>query len=292
MLTRMSLMAGRGPLGTKPAGRFNFEPPQPGRAIYVDPSPKRIRVQLGGETIADSRAAVLLHESGHQPVYYFPPGDVNAEFLEPTDHHSHCPKKGDASYYTVRAGEAVAENVAWYYPAPLEHAPPGLAGLVAFYFNKMDRWLEEGEEIAGHPRDPYHRIDILATADHLTFSLNGELLAETSRALALFESNLPTRWYLPRGDVLAGLQTSETTTICPYKGTARYYSVRLADGSLVDDLVWYYEEPHAEAQRIASYVCFYNEKVEIELNGGPVPVPASPWDGPQATNADPSITRG
>jgi uncharacterized protein (DUF427 family) len=288
----MTLMAGSGPFGTQPAGRFNFEPPQPGRAIYLEPTPKRIRVQLGDETIADSRAAVLLHESGHQPVYYFPPGDVRAEFLRPTDHHSHCPKKGDASYYTLRAGPAEVENGAWYYPAPLEHAPPGLTGLVAFYFNKLDRWLEEDEQIFGHPRDPYHRIDVLPTSDELQFSLNGELLAQSTRTLALFESNLPTRWYLPRGDVLAGLEPSHATTICPYKGTAGYYSVRLGDGERVEDLVWFYEEPFPEVQRIAGYVCFYNEKVDVALNGAPVPRPASPWDGARAQNAAPAITRG
>ncbi|HWF53665.1 MAG TPA: DUF427 domain-containing protein [Solirubrobacteraceae bacterium] len=266
----MALMAGNGPFGHKPAGRFNFEPPPPGRALYLDPSPKRIRVMLGGETIADSRRAFLLHESGHMVLYYFPPEDVRSEFLEPTEHHSHCPKKGDASYYTLRAGDRVVENGAWYYPTPLEHAPDGFAGLVAFYFDKMDAWLEEDEQIFGHARDPYHRVDVISTSDHLRFSLNGEALAETTRALALFESNLVTRWYIPRGDVIAGLEPSDTHTVCPYKGTAGYYSVRLGDGTLVEDLVWFYEDPLPEVSRIAGCVCFYNEKVEISLNGEPL----------------------
>ncbi len=122
---------------------------------------------------------MLLHESGLQPVYYFPPEDVRADVLEPSDKHTHCPKKGDASYYTIRVGDRVVENGAWYYPDPLPDAPPLLKGLIAFYFDRMDRWLEEDEEIGVHPRDPYHRIDILRTDRHVRVSLDGELLAES-----------------------------------------------------------------------------------------------------------------
>src|SRR5207248_868237 len=119
----MGLMTATGPLGRQPAGTFNFDPPPPGTALYLEPTPKRIRVVVGGETIADSRRAMMLHESGHQPVYYFPPADVRAEFLEPSDRVTRCPKKGKASYYTIRAGERVVEAGAWYYPDPIEGCP-------------------------------------------------------------------------------------------------------------------------------------------------------------------------
>ena len=112
----MGLMTGSGPLGREPAGRFNFEPPAPGEALYIEPSPKRVRVVHAGETVADSRAVVLVHESGHQPVYYFPRGDVRADLLIDSDRRTRCPKKGEASYHTIRVGEAVVENGAWYYP--------------------------------------------------------------------------------------------------------------------------------------------------------------------------------
>src|SRR5437588_6420793 len=98
----MGLMTGTGPLGRSPAGRFNFEPPEPGRALYLEPTPKRIRVEVGGQTVADSHRTFILHESGLQPVYYFPPADVRTELLEPTARHTRCPKKGEASYYTIR----------------------------------------------------------------------------------------------------------------------------------------------------------------------------------------------
>jgi uncharacterized protein (DUF427 family) len=271
-------MTGTGPLGKQPAGEFNFEPPPPGRAIYLEPTPKRIRVEVGGELIADSRRAIILHESGLQPTYYFPPEDVRADVLAPTDRHTHCPKKGDASYYTIHAGCEIVENGAWYYPEPLPEAPPVLRDLIAFYFNRMGRWLEEDEEIGVHPRDPYHRIDVLRTERHIRISLDGRLLAETRRALALFESNLPVRWYLPAEDVVAELQPSDTVTHCPYKGEARYHSVKPDNGARGGtDLIWYYPEPLAEVGRIRGLLCFFNEKVDIELDGEPEQRIDTPW---------------
>ena len=210
------------------AGRaFQLRAAAPGRTIYLEPTPKRVRVEVGGEVIADSRNAYILHESGLQPDLLLPAAGRPRRRDDATDRHTHCPKKGDASYYTIRAGGETVENGAWYYPEPLEDAP-FLKDLVAFYFDRMGRWLEEGEEIGVHPRDPYHRVDVVSTDRHIRVSLEGELLAETNRALALFESNLPPRWYIPRDDVVAGLEVSDTVTRCPYKGTAGYYSVTLA----------------------------------------------------------------
>jgi uncharacterized protein (DUF427 family) len=270
-------MYGSGPLGPKPAGEFNFEPPKPGHALYLEPTPKRIRVEVGGEVIADSRRAMMLHESGYQPIYYFPPEDVREEYLEASNRHTYCPKKGEASYFTIRAGGEVVHNGAWYYPDPLAGAPPLLKDAIAFYFNRMGRWLEEGDEIGVHPRDPYHRIDVRTADRRVVVSLEGEPVAESTGAMALFESNLPVRWYLPREDVLVALEPSDTVTHCPYKGAAGYHSVRLADGTLVKDLVWYYEQPLEEATRIAGLLCFFNERVDIELDGELQARPASPW---------------
>jgi uncharacterized protein (DUF427 family) len=286
----MGLMTGSGPLGREPAGTFNFEPPPPGRALYLEPTAKRIRVVVGGETVADSRRAMILHESGHQPIYYFPPEDVRADVLEQSERHTRCPKKGEASYYTIRAGSGVVEAGAWYYPDPLPDAPPLLKGLIAFYFSRMDQWFEEDEEIFVHPRDPYHRVDVVPTGRHVRVSLDGQLLAESTRAMALFESNLPPRWYLPREDVTAELEPSETVTRCPYKGQAGYYSVSLSGGK---DLVWFYEEPFDEVRRIAGMLCFFNERVDLELDGELQERPESPWShGVRSQNAPTVQTRG
>jgi uncharacterized protein (DUF427 family) len=272
----MGLMTGTGPLGRNPSGTFNFELPPPGRSLYLDPTPKRVRVEVEGETVADSRRAILLQESGLQPVYYFPREDVRLDLFEPTDRHTKCPTKGEASYYSINVGERVVKNGAWYYPSPIEGAEP-IADMIAFYWDRVDRWLEEDEEIFVHPRDPYHRIDVLSTDRHVRISLDGELLAESRRAIALFESNLPPRWYLPREDVAAELEPSDTVTRCGYTGEASYYSVPLASGETVRDLVWTYTDPLPEAGRIEGLLCFFNERVDLELDGEPQERPLSAW---------------
>jgi uncharacterized protein (DUF427 family) len=282
----MGLMTGSGPLGRQPAGVFNFEPPEPGRALYLEPSPKRVRAELAGETIADSRNVLMLQEGGLQPTYYFPARDVRSDLLEPSDRVTHCPKKGDASYYTVRVGDRVEEAVAWYYPAPLAGAA-GLKDMIAFSWNRIDHWYEEAEEVVGHPRDPYHRVDVIQSDRVVRVSLGGVALAESSRPVALFESNLPTRWYLPREDVTAELTESGTVTRCPYKGTASYYSVSGIDGG--DDVVWYYEDPLPEVAKIKDLLCFFNERVDLELDGEAWERPDSPWS--QRVKSDPPAAR-
>jgi uncharacterized protein (DUF427 family) len=272
----MGLMTGTGPLSRSPAGSFNFETPPAGRSLYVEPTPKRIRAQVAGETIADSRKALILSESGLQPVYYFPREDVRRELFEPTERHTKCPIKGEASYYSIRVGDREVRNGAWYYPDPIQGAEP-IADMIAFYWDRIDRWLEEDEEIHVHPRDPYHRIDVLDSSRHVRISLDGELLAESTRPTALFESNLPPRWYLPRDDVVAELEPTDTVTRCGYKGQASYYAVRLGSGETVRDLVWTYEDPLEESVRIKDLLCFFNERVDIELDGEPEERPVSAW---------------
>ncbi|MBV9415537.1 MAG: DUF427 domain-containing protein [Solirubrobacterales bacterium] len=269
-------MTGTGPLGRDPAGTFNFTPPPPGQAMYMEPCRKWVRVELGGETIADSRRALLVSESGHQPVYYFPPEDVRADVLEPSDRHTHCPKKGEASYHTIRVGDQVVENGAWYYPEPLAGAEP-IRDLIAFYWGRMDHWFEEDEEVFVHPRDPYHRVDVIPTSRHIRVSLDGEVLAETDRAMALFESNLPIRWYLPPEDVTVELQPTDTVTRCPYKGIASYYAVRRENGETVKDLIWHYDDPLPAVDRIAGRLCFFNERVDVEVDGETEGRPETPW---------------
>jgi uncharacterized protein (DUF427 family) len=134
----MTLTIGTGPFGVQGEKTFNFEVRAPrDHVLYLEESPKRVRVMFGGEVVADSRHAKLLHEAGPLPVYYFPMEDVRTDLLEESDHTTHCPFKGDASYWSVRAGDRVAENAAWGYPEPIESCPP-ISGHVAFYWNKMD----------------------------------------------------------------------------------------------------------------------------------------------------------
>jgi uncharacterized protein (DUF427 family) len=272
----MSLMVGTGPFGQHPAGSFNFELPREKGIIYFEDSPRRIRAVFAGETVVDSRHAKLLHEQGHLPIYYFPEAEVRMDLLQPTDHSTHCPFKGDASYWSVRVGDRVAENAAWSYPDPIETAP-ALRGYLAFYWNRMEQWLEEDEPAIVHARDPYHRVDVLDTSRHVRVSVNGELVAETRRARVLFETGLPPRWYIPPDDVRAeALVASDKQTGCAYKGFASYWSVR-AGGEEEENLVWFYPEPREDAARIAGYLAFFNERVDLEVDGELQERPETLW---------------
>jgi uncharacterized protein (DUF427 family) len=273
----MTLTIGTGPFGEQSTGTFNFDTGvlRP-HTLYLEDSPRRVRVVLGGETVADSKRAKLLHETGHLPVYYFPEADVRVDLLEESDHTTYCPFKGDASYWSVKVDDKVAENAVWSYPEPIDSCPP-IAGYLAFYWRMMDHWYEEEEEVFVHPRDPYHRIDVLDSSRHVKVRVNGEVVAETQRPKILFETGLPPRYYIPPEDVREDvLVESEKTTQCPYKGVASYWSVE-AGGERVENLIWYYPEPIPEAAKIKGRLAFFNEKVDLEVDGEEQERPRTQW---------------
>lgn len=154
-------------------------------------------------------------------------------------------------------------------PAPGAGEPGGIEieGYTRIPWDTVDQWFEEDEQIFGHPRDPYHRCDVRDSSRHIRVLIDGEVVAESIRPKLLFETNLPTRYYLPRLDVRNDLLVATTTSsYCPYKGTASYWSVRVGD-RVHADLVWGYHEPMLEMTKIAGLVCFYNEEVDIEVDG-------------------------
>jgi uncharacterized protein (DUF427 family) len=240
---------------------------KPEHQISFQPSPKRLRVMANGKTIADSLCAGLLLETGHSPVYYFPREDVRMGLLERTEHHTHCPHKGEASYWNLKVGDRMVENAVWSYEQPLEQMA-AIKESLAFYWDKVDHWFEEDEEIFGHPRDPYHRVDVRPSSREVIVLFNGETVARTRRALFLFETGLPPRYYVPPSDVrMEFLIPSRTTSICPYKGSASYWSLRVGDRA-AEDAVWAYLEPLPECPRIKGHFCFYPEKVDrLDVEG-------------------------
>jgi uncharacterized protein (DUF427 family) len=251
--------------------------PQTEHWLQAEESPRRVRVVLGGVSLADSRRCLLLREAGFRPVYYFPPVDVRTELMAPSSHRTECPYKGAATYWTPKVGDRAAENGAWSYPDP----PPECAaikGYVAFEWKKMDQWYEEDEEIFVHPRDPYKRVDVLRSSRHVRVLVAGETVAESSRPWLLFETGHPTRYYLPREDVrMERLEPSATASRCPYKGIAAYWSVRIRD-SLFPDLVWSYQEPIPECPKIKGLFAFFQEReAEFYVDGEPVAVPTTGW---------------
>ena len=249
----------------------------PDYKVSLEASPRRVRVKFNGETIADSSAAHLLFETRHLPVYYFPRADVRMDLLAPTDHHSFCPYKGTASYWTIRVGDKASENAVWAYPDPFDEVA-ALKDFVAFYWDRVEGWYEEDEEIFVHPRDPYKRVDAIASSRHVQVVVGGETVADTRRARFLFETRLPVRYYIPQEDVRMDLLVpSDKTTACPYKGRARYHSVKIGQ-ELFPDIVWSYPEPIAECPKIKGHLCFFNELVdEILVDGALVPRPLTPW---------------
>jgi uncharacterized protein (DUF427 family) len=276
-LRKMTLTIGTGPFGDQGDKAFNFEVQAPrDHMLYFEDSPRRVRVVFNGEIVADSRRVKLMHEAGLLPVYYFPIEDVRMELLEESDHATHCPFKGDASYWSVSVGDRVAEDAAWSYAEPIDSCPP-IAGYLAFYWRKMDHWYEEDEEVFVHPRDPYHRVDVLESSRHVRVKVAGEVGAETQRPTILFEAGLPPRYYILEEDVrMELLEASEKTTQCPYKGVASYYSVEAGDGR-VEDLVWYYPEPIPEAAKIEGLLAFFNERVDLEVDGEVQERPRTQW---------------
>jgi uncharacterized protein (DUF427 family) len=178
----------------------------------------------------------------------------------------------------VVVGDRRAENAVWGYPEPLT-ASSWLHGFQAFYWSKMDAWYEEEEQVFVHPRDPYCRLEVLDSSRQVRVFVNGTVVAESRRPRLLLESALPVRYYLPREVVRLDLPApTETSTQCPYKGTASYWSVQAGD-ELVKDPVWTYTDPLREVAPIRDLLCFYSERdgVDVEVDGDVVNDPFSPF---------------
>jgi len=239
--------------------------------IATERSPKRVRAIVNGETVADSLAPLLLLETNHSPVYYFPQADVRNDLLHPTSHHSHCPYKGDACYWDIHVGGRSVENAAWSYRQPVA-AAACIHDHIAFYWDRIDSWLEEDEEVFGHPRDPHHRIDVRSSAREVRVCFAGETIAVTRRGRFLFETGLPPRYYIPPEDVRTDLLVpTRTTSVCPYKGTAAYWLIKVGD-RVAEDAVWAYHDPLPDAPPIGGHYCFYPEKVDsIEVERTALP---------------------
>lgn len=235
---------------------------------------RRVRNEFNGVTVADSKDVQLLHEAGRLPIFYFPFVDVNQEVLAHSEHRSESPLKGTATYYHLKVGDRVAENAAWRYLAPPPGSPP-VQDYIAFYWNKLDHWYEEDQEVFAHARDPYKRIDVLPSSRHVRVVVGGETIADTHRPQILLETGIVSRFYIPKEDVRFDLLTKTTShTRCPYKGEAEYWSATIGDREY-RDIVWSYPTPLPESANIAGHLSFYNERVDaIYVDGEEFPKPS------------------
>jgi uncharacterized protein (DUF427 family) len=235
-----------------------------------------VRARLGDVDVADSKDALLVWEPRRAvPVYAFPREAFGEGMLEPADA---APERAHAvrEAFSVRAGDRLAQGAAWTY----EDAD--LADHVVVEWTAMDAWFEENEEVVVHPRDPFHRVDVRASARHVRIEVDGSLLAESERPLMLFETGLPPRFYLPKEDVRVELiGPTDTRTRCPYKGEAVHWSVRV-DGRTYDDVAWTYPDPIRDVERIRDLVAFYDERVDLTVDGEAQERPETPWSRPAA----------
>jgi uncharacterized protein (DUF427 family) len=241
--------------------------------VRVETGAKRVRVYLAGDLVADTIRPLLVWEIPYYPTYYIPAEDVRAR-LDPTGEAERSPSRGTAEILDVVTEHGRAAGAAQRFPdSPLED----LRGAVRLDWPAMDEWFEEDEPIYTHARDPYSRVDILASSRHVQVVVDGVTVAESATPRILFETGLPPRYYLPvphlRMDLL---RPSTTRTHCPYKGTAEYWSVEVGD-KVYDDIVWIYRTPLPESQKIAGLACFYNERVDLYVDGVPQERPRTPF---------------
>ncbi|GAB3025565.1 hypothetical protein MBOU_45200 [Mycobacterium bourgelatii] len=229
----------------------------------IEPAPRRVRGYLGHELVFDTTAARYVWEIPYYPQYYIPLADVRAEFLR-DENHSQQVQFGPSRLHALVGAGQTHPSAARVFDA--DGAGP-VAGTVRFNWDAL-RWFEEDEEIYGHPRSPYTRVDALRSHRHVRVELDGVVLADTRSPVLLFETGLPTRYYIDPTDVsFEHLESSTTQTLCPYKGTTSGYWSARAGETLHSDLAWTYHYPLPAVAPIAGLVAFYNEKVDMIVDG-------------------------
>jgi uncharacterized protein (DUF427 family) len=269
--------------------------------LRYEPTAKRIRAVLDGGTVVDTTRALLVWEPRRIVPSYAVPGDDVAADLVPVDEAA----AGDTGTIGARMPELSGRPVldpsvpfavhsttghaadlraggqdrpgAGFYPAD-----PDLAGYVVLDFGAFDAWYEEDEANVGHPRDPFHRIDVLPSSRHVQVELDGHLLAESSRPALLVETMLPARYYLPHDDIRAELTPSATRSWCAYKGQASYWSA-VAGGRVIPDIAWTYQQPLHDAVRVRGLIAFFNERLDVIVDGERLERPLTPWSAKPGT---------
>jgi uncharacterized protein (DUF427 family) len=264
--------------------------------LRYQPTAKRVRASLGGNAVVDTLNALLIWEPRRiTPIFAVPEGELLAELAAPDQRQADVPELG---FNMVRdappvldprtgfgkhtsAGEEfdVVTATATVPRGAFRPDDPHLAGYVVLDFDAFD-WLEDDEEIIGHPRDPFHRVDIRASSLEVEVALDSVTLASTTGAQLLYETMLPVRYYIPRGDVRLDLmEASRKRTVCPYKGQARYWTYPGSESGR--NVAWSYDRRFRDAAQIHGLVCFFNERVDLRVDGVLQARPVTPWSRPQ-----------
>ena len=239
--------------------------------LRYEPTPRRIRADSGGRTIVDSQEAFLVFEPRKRtPLFAVPEADIAAELVPTAPKQSggnvrsgFARHTAEGHELTLRSGDLELEA------AGFRFHDADLAGHVLLDFGAFEQWREEDEVIEGHPRDPFHRVDARASSRRVTVAHGSVNLADSVRPVFVYETMLPVRTYLPREDVDFGLlERTPHTTVCPYKGTASYWSVKGA-GTGGENIAWSYEQPLQDATQLTGLIAFYDERTTINVEGKP-----------------------
>ncbi len=249
--------------GDEPSTLPGAEEPASGVPRMV-PGHKWIRGVVDGQVVVDARAFTFVWEIPYFPTWFFRPEDLNGELRESNDAPRQRGDLAGAQRYDFHAADKVLSGAAKRYPdSPSEE----LRELVSIDFAAVDRWFEEDIEVFVHPRSPFTRVDALASSRHIVISIDGAILADSHKPTMLFETGVAPRHYLPMTDVnLNLLEPSATRSSCPYKGDARYWSASI-NGRVERDIAWSYKTPMPEATPIAGLICFYDEKLDVDVDG-------------------------
>jgi len=253
--------------------------------VRTELSDKWVRAYVGDTAVVDSRAPVLCYEAEFPvPGYAFARTDVRTDLLEPSSGEPpsepffFLPLGPVAQWFDLDVDGRRIDHAAWI------RDDPATRDLLVFSWQPglIDRWLEEEEEVAGHPRDPHKRVEAIASSRHIAVALNGVLLADSRNPVLLFETDLPTRYYVPREDVnIDALSPSTNHSLCPYKGVAdQYWDVRGQPAAR--NIAWSYAKPFPAVGKVADKIAFYNELVDITVDDMPQQRPVSVFS--QAAN--------
>ncbi len=242
--------------------------------VHIELSPRRVRAYFDKQLLADSQRVLLVYETKRPPLYWFATEDVRMDLLTAKESPG-AGTSGKVYWHSNTSGRA-GDKLAWGYANPDGDLAP-LEGHIALYWNAMDAWFEEDEQVYVHPRDPYTRVDTVHSSRHVRVEVDGQVIAETNRPVLLYETGLPTRYYIPKLDVRMDLlEPTSTITHCPYKGDAGYWTLHLGDKTY-EDFVWAYPRPIPEIPKIENLLCFYNEKVNLYIDGVLQERPVSPF---------------
>lgn len=235
--------------------------------VVVEETPRWIRGYFGDTKIVDSKTAYLVWEGTNSiPYWAFPTQDVIG-LVE--NNHTDAGEEGyRAQWYDLKASSKTISDIGWKIKPDVPGYIQEANNLVVIDTTKVDKWYEDDEQVKGHAAGPYNRIDIRKSSRPVKVVIDGVTVAETNSALFLYENGYVTRYYIDTADIKNKelFHPTSHTSVCPYKGVASYYSATI-NGKEYENIVWFYPEPIDAVAKLKGHWSFYNEKLDIYVDG-------------------------